>query len=46
MAMDGIGEVNITSYDSVTILFDDFFLGLSMYQEKERMKKQSINSTN
>ena len=22
------------------------FLGLSMYQEKERMKKQSINSTN
>ena len=25
MAMDGIGEVNITSYDSVTILFDDFF---------------------
>lgn len=43
--MDGIGEVNITSYDSVTILFDDF-LGLSMYQEKERMKKQSINSTN
>ena len=23
--MDGIGEVNITSYDSVTILFEDFF---------------------
>lgn len=45
MAMDGIGEVNITSYDSVTILFDDFFRTIHV-PGKERMKKQSINSTN
>lgn len=45
MTMDGIGEVNITSYGSVGILFDDY-LEVFMYQEKQQTKRQDISSTN